>query len=155
MNMRGFVKTHFMLAVVMVVIIPMGLIYLNYYSQARVITGESQEGKEMSDHVFITAHNAEIDRLEDRLEAANTSKEYLRNRTLAFAVSPTIVPVKTVEKVVEKESNYAEKDYQPQTHSAYIPEPIKKPPKANILHQIMAHGGSYTDAYQRAQKGGK
>jgi hypothetical protein len=109
----------------------------------------------MSDHVFITAHNAEIERLEEKLDAVNMSNEYLRNRTLAFTVIPAISPVKVVEKVVEKESNYAEKDYQPQTHSAYIPEPIKKPPKANILHQIMAHGGSYTDAYQRAQKGGK
>jgi len=43
-------------------------------------------------------------------------------------------------------------------YPVYVPatevdsELVKNPPTANILHEIMITGGSYTEAYERAQR---
>ena len=158
--MIRYIKKHLMYLAFAVMCIIWGLVYFLYSAPVRAVTDDNP-----TDSVGEMVVNTKVTELQDELQETKSRNRYLS------AITPLIV-VKKVEDVtkiqilqdklddlnrlsVKKETyenlneNYQDKDY-----PVAITEPILLPPKKNILHEIMLHGGSYTEAYKKAQREG-
>jgi hypothetical protein len=138
-----------------------GIGYL-YWVHSAPVRAMDEAGESIGELVV----NARVDDLQDQLEVVKKQNRYLKNITPLIIIKPVEDVAKiailqdridTLNKLnVDKEvykninSNYADEAY-----PIYVFEPVKAPPKANILREIMKSGGSYTKAYEKAQREGK
>ena len=115
--------------------------------------------------------NTKIERLEDKLESTTNENDYLKNIT-PHALKRNIEDVVKI-KELQGQLNIANKQvndmqytvnttaaHETASHDAEYELPInrpintviKAPPKVNILKQVMAGKGSYTELYEKAQR---
>jgi hypothetical protein len=110
--------------------------------------------------------NTKVEILQDQLETVKHENKYLKNITPLIIIKPVddVAKIQVLQDKIDTlnklninktvyeniNSNYADESY-----PIYVFEPAGAPPKANILREIMKSGGSYTDAYDRAQREGK
>jgi len=152
---------------------------ISYSSMHQMTTPVAIEDNEVG--VFVEMHNAKIDRLQERLDKANSQNAYLKNITPLVIIRPTedITKIKFLQEqldlanskinptkgkdpavitrtVIENTDNDSSGTNNP---SIYVADPVdintkvQAPPKANILHLMITKGGSYTDIFEREQGG--
>jgi hypothetical protein len=156
-------KQKWIIPIILLMLVLMAIV--SYYSMAQIVATNQQI--EDDPGILLTApNNSKVERLQEKLDSANCQNKYLKNITPLVIIKPVDDVAKiqvlqdkidtlnklNIDKTVYENinSNYAD-----ETYPIYVFEPVEAPPKANILKQVMAGKGSYTELYERAQREGK